>query len=93
MRINTLMKGSKEDGAKLISVLSSERTRGNEHKYKIKFHFQKKKIFSILRVVKHWNRLHRGAVQPTSLEVLRTHLKEVLAALPCLTPLGVVGLE
>jgi len=40
----------------------------------------RKKFFS-LRVVKHWNRLPREAVDSPSLEIFRTRLEEVLCSL------------
>uniref|UniRef100_A0A8B9QDW6 HTH CENPB-type domain-containing protein n=1 Tax=Apteryx owenii TaxID=8824 RepID=A0A8B9QDW6_APTOW len=49
-----LMGECKEDGASLFSVISSERTRGNGHKWKYKkFHLNIRKNYFTVRLVKH----------------------------------------
>jgi len=51
-------------------VVPSDRTRGNRHKLKPrKFQLNMRKNFFTLRVMKHWNRLPRGAVESPSLEI------------------------
>jgi len=55
--------GCQEDGIRFVSVVPSNRTRGNGHKMKHKkFHLNMKTNLFTLRVTEHWNRLPRGAV-------------------------------
>jgi len=62
-------------------VVPSNSTRGNGHKLKHrKFQLNVKKNFFTLGVTEHWNRLPREVVD-SPLEILRTHLDEVLCSL------------
>jgi len=77
-----LQGGCQEDGAKLFSVVPSNRISGNGHKLKHrKFRLNMRKNFFTLRVTEHWNRLPRGVVVSPSLEIFKTHLDAVLCSL------------
>jgi len=74
--------GCQEDGAKLFSLVPSNRTRDNGHKLKHrKFRLNTRKIFFPLRVTEHWNRLPREVVESASLEILKTRLDKILYSL------------
>jgi len=75
-----LKDGCQEDGAKLFSVVSSNKKRASGHKLKRrKFHLNMT-LFT-LRVTEHWNRLPRDVVESPSLEIFKTRLDEVLCSL------------
>jgi len=63
-------------------VVPSDRTRDNGHKMKHrKFQLNMRKNIFTLRVMQHWNRLPREAVEFPSLEIFKTRLDKVLCSL------------
>ncbi|GAB0183557.1 hypothetical protein GRJ2_000821000 [Grus japonensis] len=74
-----LKRGCKEDRARLFSVVPSDRTRGNGYKLKCRrFPLKIRKHFYPVKVTEHWHRLCRGAVESTSLKILKSCLDRVL---------------
>jgi len=72
----------REDGEGLSARVCSDRTRGNGSNLKdgrFRLHIRKK--FFTMRVVKHWNRLPREAVDSPSIEFFKARLDGALSNL------------
>jgi len=77
-----LQGGCQKDRARLVSVVPSDRTRGNGHKLKQrKLQVNMRKNFFPLRVTEPWPRLPREVVESPSLEIFKTCLDSVLCSL------------
>ncbi|KAK4828288.1 hypothetical protein QYF61_024953 [Mycteria americana] len=84
-----LKEGCKEEGARLFSVVPSEKTRDSGHKLKHRrFPLNLRKHFLTVRVTEHCHRLPREDVELPSLEICKSHKYMVLANL---TPMDVNG--
>jgi len=74
------LKGFQDDGARLLSLVPSNRTRGNEDTLKHrKLHLNMRR--NLLTVTEHWNKLTREVVESAYLEIFITHLDAFLCNL------------
>ena len=75
--VYNFFKGSSRGGGADLSLVTSDRTRGNGMKlHQGKFRLDIRKKFFTERVVGHWNRLPREVVTAPSLSELKEHLED-----------------
>ena len=88
------LKGTyREEGECLSTWVDSDRTRGNGFKLRQgRFRLDIRRKFFTQRVVTHWNRLPKEAVDAPSLEAFQARLDVALGSLVCwLVTLHIVG--
>ena len=74
--------GCQEGGARLFSVLPTDRKIGSGHELEDKkFCMHVRNNFFTATVTEHWHRLLRDVVESASMEILRTHLDAFLCNL------------
>jgi len=72
----------RKDGDSIFSRAGCDRTRSNGFKLREgRYRLDRRKIFFTMRVVKHWNRLPREAVEALSLETFKARLDGALSNL------------
>ncbi|KAK4816234.1 hypothetical protein QYF61_013642 [Mycteria americana] len=78
--------GCKDDGARLFSVVPSDKTRGHGHQLKHRrFSLNIRKHFFPVGVTKRWQRLPRVLVGSPFLEIFKSHLDMVLGNRLCMS--------